>query len=192
MKRVLQLFVVATLGALLSPALANAAPRMYVGFHDDVDSQALASRPTTNKPYAAGMRPPKVRFVAAQQSHLELCCASSIVCSCCIAAMLEKRGPADDTRAQLRTVVPFAVSRGARSRLPVRCPRPGQLGCPQRSGAHQLPVCPDLGRTRIRSASGPGPALIRTTCLGLPSPTTTTIRRAGFACRLRRGGCKST
>lgn len=35
MKRVLQLFVVAAFGALLAPALASAAPRMHVGFHDD-------------------------------------------------------------------------------------------------------------------------------------------------------------
>lgn len=35
MKRVLQFFVVAALGALLVPAFASAAPRMYVGFHDD-------------------------------------------------------------------------------------------------------------------------------------------------------------
>ncbi len=35
MKRALQLFVVAALGALLAPAFASAAPRMHVGFHDD-------------------------------------------------------------------------------------------------------------------------------------------------------------
>jgi len=34
-KRVLQLFAVAALGALLAPAFASAAPRMHVGFHDD-------------------------------------------------------------------------------------------------------------------------------------------------------------
>jgi len=34
-KRVLQIFVVAALGALFVPALASAAPRMYIGFHDD-------------------------------------------------------------------------------------------------------------------------------------------------------------
>jgi hypothetical protein len=34
-KRVLQLFAVAALGVLLAPALASAAPRMHVGFHDD-------------------------------------------------------------------------------------------------------------------------------------------------------------
>jgi aryl-phospho-beta-D-glucosidase BglC (GH1 family) len=34
-KRVLQLFVVALLGALVVPAFAAAAPRMHVGFHDD-------------------------------------------------------------------------------------------------------------------------------------------------------------
>jgi len=34
-KRVLQLFVVAAVGALLAPTFASAAPRMYVGFHDD-------------------------------------------------------------------------------------------------------------------------------------------------------------
>ena len=36
MKRVTQLFLVAALAALLSPAVASSAPRMYVGFHDDV------------------------------------------------------------------------------------------------------------------------------------------------------------
>lgn len=36
MKRVTQLFLVAALVALLSPAVASSAPRMYVGFHDDV------------------------------------------------------------------------------------------------------------------------------------------------------------
>ncbi|MEO5575940.1 MAG: cellulase family glycosylhydrolase [Gaiellaceae bacterium] len=36
MKRVTQLIVVAALAALLSPAVASSAPRMYVGFHDDV------------------------------------------------------------------------------------------------------------------------------------------------------------
>ena len=35
MKRVLQLCLVAAAGALLVPGHANAAPRMYVGFHDD-------------------------------------------------------------------------------------------------------------------------------------------------------------
>ncbi|HEX4929678.1 MAG TPA: cellulase family glycosylhydrolase [Gaiellaceae bacterium] len=35
MKRVLQLLVVAAFAALLAPALAGAAPRMHVGFHDD-------------------------------------------------------------------------------------------------------------------------------------------------------------
>jgi len=35
-KRVTQLFLVAALAALLSPAVASSAPRMYVGFHDDV------------------------------------------------------------------------------------------------------------------------------------------------------------
>ena len=35
MKRALQLFVVAALGALLAPAFASAAARMHVGFHDD-------------------------------------------------------------------------------------------------------------------------------------------------------------
>ena len=35
MKRALQLFVVAALGALLVPAFASAAARMHVGFHDD-------------------------------------------------------------------------------------------------------------------------------------------------------------
>jgi hypothetical protein len=34
-KRVLQLFAVAALGVLIAPALASAAPRMHVGFHDD-------------------------------------------------------------------------------------------------------------------------------------------------------------
>ena len=36
MRRVTQLFLVAALAALLSPAVASSAPRMYVGFHDDV------------------------------------------------------------------------------------------------------------------------------------------------------------
>ena len=36
MNRVTQLFLVAALAALLSPAVASSAPRMYVGFHDDV------------------------------------------------------------------------------------------------------------------------------------------------------------
>ena len=35
MRRVTQLFLLAALAALLSPAVASAAPRMYVGFHDD-------------------------------------------------------------------------------------------------------------------------------------------------------------
>ena len=35
MKRATQLFVVAALAALLSPAVASSAPRLYVGFHDD-------------------------------------------------------------------------------------------------------------------------------------------------------------
>ncbi len=35
MKRVLQIFVIAAFGALLVPAFASAAPRMYIGFHDD-------------------------------------------------------------------------------------------------------------------------------------------------------------
>jgi hypothetical protein len=35
-KRVTQLLLVAALAALLSPAVASSAPRMYVGFHDDV------------------------------------------------------------------------------------------------------------------------------------------------------------
>lgn len=35
MKRVLQYVVLAALGVLLTPALASAAPRMHVGFHDD-------------------------------------------------------------------------------------------------------------------------------------------------------------
>ena len=36
MRRVTQLCLVAALAALLSPAVASSAPRMYVGFHDDV------------------------------------------------------------------------------------------------------------------------------------------------------------
>ena len=35
MRRVTQLFLFVALAALLSPAVASAAPRMYVGFHDD-------------------------------------------------------------------------------------------------------------------------------------------------------------
>jgi hypothetical protein len=35
-RRVTLLFLVAALAALLSPAVASSAPRMYVGFHDDV------------------------------------------------------------------------------------------------------------------------------------------------------------
>ena len=35
MRRVTQLFLFAALAALLAPAVASAAPRMYVGFHDD-------------------------------------------------------------------------------------------------------------------------------------------------------------
>ena len=35
MRRVTQLCLVAALAALLAPAVASAAPRMYVGFHDD-------------------------------------------------------------------------------------------------------------------------------------------------------------
>ena len=35
MKRMTKLYLVAAFAALLTPALANAAPRMYVGFHDD-------------------------------------------------------------------------------------------------------------------------------------------------------------
>ena len=35
MRRVTLLYLFAALAALLSPAVANAAPRMYVGFHDD-------------------------------------------------------------------------------------------------------------------------------------------------------------
>ena len=35
MKRLTKLYLVAAFAALLTPALANAAPRMYVGFHDD-------------------------------------------------------------------------------------------------------------------------------------------------------------
>ena len=44
MKRVLQLFVLAAIGALLVPALATAAPRMYVGFHDDPNFRYEARR----------------------------------------------------------------------------------------------------------------------------------------------------
>ncbi|MHB1243183.1 MAG: hypothetical protein ACYC1P_07280, partial [Gaiellaceae bacterium] len=35
MKRVTQLFVATALAALLSPAVASSAPRLYIGFHDD-------------------------------------------------------------------------------------------------------------------------------------------------------------
>ena len=35
MRRVTQLFLLVALAALLTPAVASAAPRMYVGFHDD-------------------------------------------------------------------------------------------------------------------------------------------------------------
>ena len=35
MRRVTHLFLFVALAALLSPAVASAAPRMYVGFHDD-------------------------------------------------------------------------------------------------------------------------------------------------------------
>ena len=44
MKRVTQLFLVAALAALLSPAVASSAPRMYVGFHDDVAFRWNANR----------------------------------------------------------------------------------------------------------------------------------------------------
>ena len=44
MKRVVQLFVLAALGALLVPALATAAPRMHVGFHDDPNFRYEARR----------------------------------------------------------------------------------------------------------------------------------------------------
>ena len=37
MKRVVQLLIVATVAALLTPAVASSAPRMWVGFHDDVN-----------------------------------------------------------------------------------------------------------------------------------------------------------
>jgi hypothetical protein len=43
-KRVTQLFLVAALAALLSPAVASSAPRMYVGFHDDVAFRWNANR----------------------------------------------------------------------------------------------------------------------------------------------------
>jgi hypothetical protein len=43
-KRVTQLFLVAALVALLSPAAASSAPRMYVGFHDDVAFRWNANR----------------------------------------------------------------------------------------------------------------------------------------------------
>ena len=44
MRRVTQLFLVAALAALLSPAVASSAPRMYVGFHDDVAFRWNANR----------------------------------------------------------------------------------------------------------------------------------------------------
>jgi hypothetical protein len=44
-KRVTQLFLVAALAALLSPAVASSAPRMYVGFHDDVAFRWNDNRP---------------------------------------------------------------------------------------------------------------------------------------------------
>jgi Cellulase (glycosyl hydrolase family 5) len=43
-KRVVQLFLLAAIGALLVPALATAAPRMYVGFHDDPNFRYEARR----------------------------------------------------------------------------------------------------------------------------------------------------
>jgi polysaccharide biosynthesis protein PslG len=43
-KRVTQLLLVAALAALLSPAVASSAPRMYVGFHDDVAFRWNANR----------------------------------------------------------------------------------------------------------------------------------------------------
>ncbi|MGH3070657.1 MAG: hypothetical protein ACRDNB_00115, partial [Gaiellaceae bacterium] len=44
MRRVTLLFLVAALAALLSPAVASSAPRMYVGFHDDVAFRWNANR----------------------------------------------------------------------------------------------------------------------------------------------------
>ena len=44
MRRVTQLLLVAALAALLSPAVASSAPRMYVGFHDDVAFRWNANR----------------------------------------------------------------------------------------------------------------------------------------------------
>jgi len=45
-RRVTQLLIVAALAALLSPAVASSAPRMYVGFHDDVAFRWNANRTT--------------------------------------------------------------------------------------------------------------------------------------------------
>lgn len=44
MRRVTLLILVAALAALLSPAVASPAPRMYVGFHDDVNFRYLDNR----------------------------------------------------------------------------------------------------------------------------------------------------
>ena len=44
MRRVPFLFLVAALAALLSPAVASSAPRMHVGFHDDVNFRFIDSR----------------------------------------------------------------------------------------------------------------------------------------------------
>ena len=46
MKRVTQLLIAAALAALLSPAVASSAPRMYVGFHDDVAFRWNTNRTT--------------------------------------------------------------------------------------------------------------------------------------------------
>lgn len=45
MKRVTLLFLVAAAAALLSPMAASSAPRMYVGFHDDVNFRWVDDRP---------------------------------------------------------------------------------------------------------------------------------------------------
>ena len=51
MRRVTQLCLVAALAALLSPAVASSAPRMYIGFHDDV-----AFRWNPNRAEVLGLR----------------------------------------------------------------------------------------------------------------------------------------
>ena len=52
MKRVSLLFLVAAATTLLAPLAANAAPRMYVGFHDDVNFRWVDNRPEMLEPGA--------------------------------------------------------------------------------------------------------------------------------------------